>query len=192
MWPFKKNRGKSDYLLWDLIPKIKPMDIIVVADFDWWNPVTWSSRWIRVKTASQYSHVLVAGINGYCYTTDLFFKKDRLLSYLMGKDHFKVVRFPGLTAGQIMDGLRASQGEVGKLYPFIDVLSMALQNTINPGAYRLKVDSKDKICSQFVAWVYRDIMKADLAPQLDKDISMFTPVDCLDDTRLINIGEWIS
>jgi hypothetical protein len=187
-----KERAEKAKYVGDLVANMPDLAVIVTADFDWWNPATWSSRYIRMKTASKWSHVQVAGAkgSGVGYSTGLRFKRIDLVRDLMAKDSFAIYSFPGLTGAQIGAGLRACESEIGKLYPVIDLLSMIVQNTVDPGAYRLKVDSKDKICSQFVAWLYRDVLQYNLAPQLDKDISMMTPADCVNDQRRVLYGCW--
>jgi hypothetical protein len=169
---------------------VAPMDVILTTNFDWWNPLTWSARMIREKTSSKYSHVFVGGGNGIGYTTDWRFKEVNLVDYLLEQDAFLILRYPGLTDEQKFAGLKAAAGEVGKLYPVSDILSMIVQNTIDPGAYRLKVDSPNKICSQCVGWLFRDVMKYPLLPQKHEDTSMLVPGDFEEQPGAVEIARW--
>jgi len=188
------KKDKEAYIRDYVLPRVHPMDIVAVDSFKWWQVLSWISRWIRVNTSSKFSHVFLVGElqdwQPSCYTTDFKFRQGLLKKELLKAERFIIKRMPGLVPGQITTGLAACKGEIGKSYPYLDPISMWVQNKLDPGAYKLKVDDKDKICSQMVAWTYWEKMGIPLHPGLGKHWTYFTPADCISDDRLETIATW--
>ena len=189
------DKAKIEYIRFKVLPYVQPLDIVAVDSFHWWQVTSWVSKWIRVASAAKYSHVFLVGEmydwQPKCYTTDFHFRQGELEAELGKAERFIIRRIkPDLTHDQVKKGLAACKAEIGKAYPYLDPLSMWVQNQLNPGAYQLKVDSKNHICSQMVAWTYWDRMGIPLHPGIDKHWSMFTPLDCISDDNQRTIARW--
>lgn len=159
---------------------LQPLDIVVTRDK---TPVSW---WIRVRSNSEWSHVCLGGEDSTIYTTSAFGFKHVLAEDYLKKKSFAIYRMPHLHPDQLAYGLRLCRLELGKPYAYRDLLMMVLQNLKGQGIKKLKHDSPNHFCSEFVAYVYRFI-GTPLAPQKHKEPSGYTPADCIDDIRLMRI-----
>lgn len=177
------DKQKQAYIQW-AVQLARPMDTVLCTQFHFWDPRTYSALLIRRETHSWCSHVFKVGNveNGQAmaYTTDVRYRKRALAEYLLELDRWEIWRHPGLTPDQVAKGVAACESEIGKFYPVANIPSMILQNFLAPSDPRLAM-SFGHVCSQSVEWTDEQ-MGLKNNPQMDKDYTMYVPIDCVDPT----------
>jgi len=194
MLGFSKKISVKEAYIDSVIPSLEWFDLVAVNTFRWYNPISWISRITRVLTASKYSHIFISGSSGSGWSTgatgfpDYRYGLVDMKQQLLRADEFLIQRGP-LSREQVNQGMTLVMREVGERYPGADLLSMVVQNFIDPGQNKLWFDTPGMVCSAMVAWFFQT-MGRPLAPQIHVDYSMRTPESCTQDPEAIEIARW--
>lgn len=160
---------------------IQPMDVIVSRD---WTPI---SLWIRIASASRWSHVFLGGKDGFVYTTNMKlqigpwkilpgYMKVPAEQFLKGKK-YAVYRLPGLSNYSKDAGINFNEKILGEQYDFFGPAALWLNHFKGLGAEG--VQNKLRFCAEVVTQCYK-YMGYVLSIHLRKKPQDMLPFDCVD------------
>lgn len=156
------------------------MDIIVTRTR---NPISW---WIRWRTGSEWSHILLAGEDNTVYTTTAKgYSHLQADKYLKGKEYavYRMQPYFALVPNQLERGLAFSNGLLGIPYAYSDFARLLGRNLFGKGTKGVKHNSSNVYCAESVAETY-NAMGIKLMPQLGKKPNEVMPHELILDYRL--------